>query len=154
MTTELTAALGKRTKFQLNDIAQLYLRANSQVAKLEDATVPHSNNTNSNNSSSNSGVKAILPKKGGIVNNQDSDSEDDHGDGNVGETKTDSVENNDASAAAASTTGNSSESSSWVHAQWELGRRLVGATKDGEEAAVREVLLGEESLLLQFVAII
>ena len=32
-------------------------------------------------------------------------------------------------------------SEGWKHADWELGRRLVGEVNGGEEAAVREVLL-------------
>jgi tetratricopeptide (TPR) repeat protein len=35
----------------------------------------------------------------------------------------------------------SGDSGGWQHAEWELGRRLVGEVEGGEEAAVREVML-------------
>ena len=37
--------------------------------------------------------------------------------------------------------GEEVEEGGWKHADWELGRRLVGEVQGGEEAAVREVLL-------------
>jgi len=43
----------------------------------------------------------------------------------------------------------------WKHAMWEVGRRLVGEVKGGEEAAIREVMLDsmdggpEENILLE-----
>lgn len=88
--TYVTAALGKRTKYQREEVAQLYLYAKSSLIG-EDSPQP--------------------PKQEVQVQPPPAQSDGD-----------------------AATTG-------WQHSEFELGRRMVKEAADGEEAAVREVLL-------------
>lgn len=109
LTTNLTGALGRRTKFQQFDVSQLYLQATSSLVSL---------NSNNHHKIQGKELKLINEKKmeDGILN---------------------------------------SNPNAWKHAEWELGKRLVGEVEGGEEAAVREVMLDsidggpEENILLE-----
>ena len=96
LVTELTGAMGRRTKYQREDYAQLIVCASSTLAK-------HAASTSSNALSGNDFKQDCEPTKSNV---------------------------------------RESTSSEWQHGQYELGKRLVVADPtNGEEAAVREVLL-------------
>ena len=138
--TELTAAMGKRTKYQQSDFAQMFLFARSFLVTL--------------GGGESAGPVAIEGGTGlGLL--ADSDACDDaggRGRGMVGgsEAKTDHVtitEGVDRSgrsiAQCEGGNGVGEEGEGWQHSKWELGRRLVCEAAGGEEAAVREILLDE-----------
>lgn len=98
--TELSAALGKRTKYQREDIAQLYLFAESSFVGSRQSAVLAGSTKHKELTAQDDSLLPVAPDNNNNQNNQ-----------------------------------------GWQHADFELGRRLVREAADGEEAAVREVLL-------------
>ena len=96
--TLLTAAMGKRTKYQKFEHAQMYLLAKSTL--VPDSQIKKEEPSESKQSAYRLVEKPpIDPEDGG---------------------------------------------SSWIHAEWELGRRVVSEVEGGNEAAVREVMLDSQ----------
>ena len=106
LSTLLTSAMGKRTKYQQTAHAQLFLLAKSTLIEREKLAIV----------SRECPDLELIPR---------------------------------VDAEALTTEGG------WKHAEWEVGRRLVGEVNGGEEAAIREVMLDsmdggpEENILLE-----
>lgn len=113
--TLLTAALGKRTKYQQSDFAQLFLFAKSYLVGIEKHKDP---------SPENEVLEALVEST-------------------LNERK-DVAAITDTPAGTTGTLEEEAQSSEgWQHSKWELGRRLICEAAGGEEAAVREILLDE-----------
>lgn len=125
---DVSGSMGKRTKYQQSDVAQLYLYAKSSLlpgsepeAVLPPPPPPSAEVTVKKSpalgapaipklkreASTGGPVPALVPSMGAA--------EGEHLDGGNGQ--------------------------SWEHSEWELGRRMVREAENGEEVAVREVLL-------------
>jgi tetratricopeptide (TPR) repeat protein len=124
--TQLTSAPGKRTKYQQFEVLQLYLYAKSSVLNNhpDGAKTSSCNDTNASK------------KEYKLVPKPQQETEEPA----VVAAEHDVTTDSEAKEASSS----SSSSSSWEHAEWELGRRLVGEVEGGEEASVREVLLDSQ----------
>ena len=110
----LTAAMGKRTKYQKDEHAQMFLYAKSSLLEALETT-------------------SEIPKTSGT------DGEIEIGAKIVDGIKTvEAVEKRIDSAGSGDVDG---LVSGWQHGEWELGRRLVTEAINGEEVAVREVML-------------
>jgi hypothetical protein len=111
--TEVTAAAGRRTKYQREATAQLYLVARSALPTVsaDDGAVTES-------------------KSCGAYDTTTADTTADSTDTTTDATAT-------ATADSTGTTGAMTEG--WTRSEWELGKRLVRAGATGEEAALREV---------------
>ncbi len=120
MHTLLTASVGKRTKYQREDIAQLYLVAKSSIL-----------NPSTNNTTSTPGHTENIA----ICNSENN---------NIAKSSTTESDNSVIVKGNSNSTSDATDSSdSWKHGEWEMGRRLVSATAAGEEAALREVRLDD-----------
>eukprot|EP01041_Mallomonas_annulata_P011745 gene11745-24629_t len=134
----LTAALGKRSKYQRQDIAQLLVATSSSLVVTQPQTATQTPidkvNANANVKANVNVVDAtegegilppLPPKETPVVAAVVADKGED-----VTGTNTDT----DTGALSSSEGG-------WQHSEWELGRRVVREAEGGEEAALREVLL-------------
>eukprot|EP01038_Epipyxis_sp_PR26KG_P010586 gene10586-14221_t len=120
---KLTAAMGKRTKYQHTAYAQLLLFAKSSL--LLEVQQENVNNSDSKQAS---------------TINQPSDANDERQGSRSGAPNKDElvVKNNDNND---DVNNNNYGDGGWKHAEWELGKRLVTEASNGEEVAVREVML-------------
>ena len=99
---ELSAALGKRTKHQIQDFAQLHLFTVSSLAT--------------------DGLYAV----------------------EAAATSTAPMNQQRLKSSSAFSQGEKKDNpEGWQHSEWEIGRRLVRETAQGEEAALREILLDD-----------
>eukprot|EP01034_Spumella_vulgaris_P023131 gene23131-29324_t len=115
--TTLTASLGRRTKYQHTDYAQLFLFARSNLVHRDGST---------------SSVQEVAEIDKPCESSEVVDGTQLSFDA-VSEV---SVEDRPVCT--------DNLTSGWQHAKWELGRRLVNEAEGGEEAAVREVLLDSQ----------
>ena len=125
----MTGAMGKRTKYQREDVAQMVVLATSSLVGAEDPQ---------NDVPSPPTLSASLDT---VENRQREDSS-----GMIVGTRGEDGSSSIAWKGNGVGDGESVEpvcnqESGWQHSEWELGRRLVRETTEGEEAAVREVLL-------------
>jgi tetratricopeptide (TPR) repeat protein len=124
--TQLTSALGKRTKHQQFEVYQLYLYAKSLVSsETTDAETSSSSNLDQEQKS-----YKLVPKQ--------------QANGALSADADESAKNAESVVTTVEETAVPSETSGWEHAEWELGRRLVGEVVGGEEASVREVMLDSQ----------
>jgi hypothetical protein len=125
--------MGKRTKYQQTEYAQLYLEATSSLTT-------NKKEINNTSTSPHSGSAHILEQ-------QQAQSESNILQQQVQETATLSTDKQDkkvsddesVTVVGGSSMEESEANTGWQHGEWELGRRLVRGTEAGEEAAVREV---------------
>jgi tetratricopeptide (TPR) repeat protein len=115
----LTASLGRRTKYQHTDYAQLFLFARSNLVHRDGSksSAHEAEDTEQKPDASSSVVQGT-------------------------ELSFDAVSKVEPVIEHEICTDN--QTSGWQHAKWELGRRLVNEAEGGEEAAVREVLLDNQ----------
>ena len=115
LVTRLDASLGRRTKHQHSDYAQLYLYAKSSLM----------NRSKPESSQVDAVVKQPSQREGRGVMAKD-----------LSTTSCDPLlpppDSND---------GEPCSSTGWQHSEWEIGRRMVREGEGGEEVSVREVLL-------------
>lgn len=117
----LTGAMGKRTKYQIEEHAQMLLVARSSLTR---------HTLDSLATSSQSAIQHVHSQSDDTATSADVSSTAECRQGTL-----DAASSGDVAASA------STPASGWQHAEWEMGRRLVAETDTGEEAAVREVLL-------------
>lgn len=125
--TSITAAPGRRTKYQRNAVAQLYVLAKSSLVSSSSTTTISTTTaptTTQMHSTSNTAGSEQLASPNGSVGN-----------GTLSEEPT--------GAQTTSTAGAAPAESGWTHSEWEMGRRLVRETERGEEAALREIKLDD-----------
>lgn len=138
--TELAASLGKRTKHQHTDYAQLYLYAKSSLVQVPQCTVASTANQDTTDVDTAAAAVAVVvstsPQTATVTDTKPSaalttiDESADH------LSYSNTKENEDVDSSSSN-----SNSNAWQHSEWEMGRRLVREGAGGEEAAVREVML-------------
>ena len=111
----VTASPGKRSKYQRENVAQLYLYAQSHLIQTPSALSggPVTDIGNKTETRTDTGITTTTDNRVNGINPES--------DGNNNNNNSSSGSNADPSV------------------PWELGRRLVKATEAGEEAAIREV---------------
>lgn len=121
--------MGKRTKYQREDIAQLYLVAKSSILNTPPTNTAVTGHTEKvvTSDSQNNDIEISSSNPDQIVNST-----------------TESADSSALIKGNSNTTSDGTDNSdSWKHGEWEMGRRLVSATAAGEEAALREVRLDD-----------
>lgn len=117
--TELAAAMGRRTKHQHTDYAQLYLYAKSSLV------VPDADST----AVALTGATAVATSPAATAS------------ASTASTEAAVVGDNKPQLVAGPAPVEPETPGGWQHGEWEMGRRLVRETTQGEEVAVREVML-------------
>lgn len=126
--TSITAAPGKRTKYQRNAVAQLYIVAKSSLVPGPSSTV---------NSSTSENTTTVIP------NNFTDEKVVSGSTGSENDAVLIEMQPVESAIDNAQAREESSSSEGWTHSEWEMGRRLVRETERGEEAALREIKLDD-----------